>query len=733
MAPRPVAPARGPWPGLAADTPLLYCDGRQRRRTGSLDRKVRQTGDTDAGPAAGRGDTHYRPEIDGLRAVAVLAVLLYHARFEVAGVALVPGGYLGVDIFFVISGYLITRIILTGLDGGHFSLVGFFLRRIRRIVPALLAMIAGSIVAAWILLLPAEMDEFAGSGLAAILSLANFWFWREDAYLAQESLLKPLLHTWSLGVEEQFYLLLPAFLLVAHRFAPRFLHPALLAPALLSLAAADYMSRAAPDAAFYLLPARDWELLAGSLLAFREARHGREANAAVARFVVPTALVLLLGSMLVFDENTRHPSLVTVIPVAATAALIWFARRGGVGGLLGSRPMVAVGLISYALYLWHFPVFAFARVSMGSEPGTVAKLALAGLAFLPAVASYHLVEKPFRYGRSARRYLLATFAAAVAISAVLLHLRWSDGAPYRLGERPRAIYEELETRRWALLESPEPGLGLISGARTRNCYGRDPREACRFGNGRWVALGDSYVAHYEHALLEELQRRGDGMISFVHGTCLPMTGLWTSDASCPLVNDLRRERIAAFEEPRVFLISGNYQHLFRAKRRTADPLGDGRDRIRIGAKVGAGVARDNFRAYVADILAMGHTVVLIHTIPRPHEDVLRRYFSAPGLSGLHDGGARSDPVFNRRAGEYSWVKKRDDFLALPDHPNLIKVFPRDVMCPSVGGKRRCMIIDGDGPLYHLRGHLSIVGARAIVAEVFRAYDERQAAKRLLAR
>lgn len=665
----------------------------------------------------------YRPEIDGLRAIAVIAVIIYHAKFQIAGHPLLPGGYLGVDIFFVISGYLITRIILEQLDARRFSVLGFFARRIRRIVPALLLVIAASIAAAWFLLLPSDMMEFAASGLSAIFSVSNIWFWREDSYLAQESLLKPLLHTWSLGVEEQFYLLMPPLLLLLHRFAGRFLQVALIGMAILSLVAAEYLSRAAPDAAFYLLPARGWELLAGSLLAFREVRGKQITGGPTGDLLAIGGLAAIVGSMLLFNDQTRHPSLLTVVPVAGAVAVIWFARANVSARLLSAMPLVAIGLISYSLYLWHFPVLAFGRIMEGgAEPETTAKLLLIGLVAVLSVASYFLVERPFRFGRPASVYLAVTFAIAAGLAGTLAHLFLSDGAPYRLAPSLRASYEELESKRWARLRNDVPGLELLSGKPTKNCYGRDPREACQFGDGKWVALGDSHMAHYEHALLEQLEGRGAGMISFVHGTCMAVTDLWSGDAACPLVNDLRRERIAGFKEQKVFVISGNYEHLFREKKRTSDPLADGRNDIREGVKVPPIAARDNFRAYIADILAKGHVVVLIYSIPRPHEDVLRRYFSILQKDALGEGQPRLEPVFNRRSNEFDWVRKRDAFLAIPNHPNLIKIYPRNILCPDENGERRCLIINENGPIYHNRGHLSIIGARLIIDRVMKTFD-----------
>lgn len=339
----------------------------------------------------------YRPEIDGLRAIAVLTVVIYHAEFEVFGGTFLTGGFVGVDVFFVISGYLISTLIFEELAStGRFSILGFYERRARRILPALFAVILVSLPFAWALLLPSALEEFAHSVVAALLFYANIFFHFSTAeYGAEWSLLKPLLHTWSLSVEEQFYLFFPFLAIILHRIS-RFWVTILLALSVVSFAFAISVDRTHPNLNFYLLPSRIWELLAGVLVAVMVLRHGR-ASASGLHFFLPTAgFVMICSASVFFSDTTPHPSYPTLIPVLGTCLILFFAKPDvGIGRLLATGPFVTVGLMSYSLYLWHFPALAFLRIGLG-EPSNIALLltilGVVGLSWL----TYLFVEQPFR-------------------------------------------------------------------------------------------------------------------------------------------------------------------------------------------------------------------------------------------------------------------------------------------------------------------------------------------------
>lgn len=379
------------------------------------------------------GHTAYRPDIDGLRAVAVLSVVLYHLKK-----ALVPGGYVGVDIFFVISGFLITRNIWGEMCAGRFSLANFYLRRVRRIAPAFLAMTLVTLLAGCFLLLPKDLLRLAGSALAAAFSLSNVYFWRylDTSYFAESSDQEPLLHTWSLGVEEQFYLLWPAVLLLGALIRSRktAITTIAVAIAIASFACAEFTNVSAAKFAYYMLPARAGELMVGALLALwrygaSEADIGTARRHYLAEGLGLVGLGLIGYALFGLDDFSRFPGINAVYP-SIGAALVMLAgewRSKLVTLLLTSRAMVFIGLISYSLYLWHWPVLAFIRYFLGEvdlASGLAGSVAIA----LLSVASYWLVEQPARKWRARPlKQVLALYAMPSGVACAIAGAIFASG------------------------------------------------------------------------------------------------------------------------------------------------------------------------------------------------------------------------------------------------------------------------------------------------------------------
>ena len=308
----------------------------------------------------------YRPEIDGLRAIAVVAVIFYHAQINIYGYQTFQGGFIGVDIFFVISGYLITSIILNELIiTNNFSFKYFYERRVRRILPVMLIVMIASLPFAWIYLLPNSLVDFSKSILYSLGFSSNFYFhYSGQIYGSESGLLKPFLHNWSLSVEEQYYILFPIILLVAFKYFRKYLIYFLIFGFILSLGLADWGSRNHPSFTFYILPTRGWELLAGSILAYFEITTGhRSKNKKLALFMPVIGLFMVLCSILFFSDEMRHPSFFTLIPIVGVCLIIWFSNEEYVfTKILSTKLFVGIGLISYSLYLWHYPIFSFLRI-----------------------------------------------------------------------------------------------------------------------------------------------------------------------------------------------------------------------------------------------------------------------------------------------------------------------------------------------------------------------------------
>ncbi len=355
----------------------------------------------------------YRPDIDGLRAIAVLLVVIYHALP-------VPGfnGFIGVDVFFVISGYLITGILLEDLRQWRFSLATFYVRRIRRILPALFAVCLAALAGAYLLFLPEDFSAFGESLYSSAVFAANFYFHDHVGYFDGPAEMRPLLHLWSLAVEEQFYIFWPPLLWLGYRIGGK---RALLAGAfglsLVSLVLSQIEAVSDPETAFYLLPSRAWELGAGALVALAADR--LDAPARVATGLSGLGLALIAWSTVSPAVGATFPGL-SAVPLIAGAALL--IATGGVAGNVATRPLttrpaVFVGRISYSLYLWHWPLLAFARYRLGADLPLAAGLAAIALAFALATLSWRLVEEPFRHGPLARRRGPAFALAAAGILA----------------------------------------------------------------------------------------------------------------------------------------------------------------------------------------------------------------------------------------------------------------------------------------------------------------------------
>lgn len=330
----------------------------------------------------------YRPEIDGLRALAVVPVILFHAGFESFS-----GGFVGVDVFFVISGYLITTILVEDIENNRFSIANFYERRARRILPALFFVMIVCIPFAWMWMLPSQMKDFSQSLVAVSLFASNILFWRETGYFAASSEVNPLLHTWSLAVEEQYYLLFPVFLYLAWRLGKSRAFWMIVVFAAVSFFLSEWGWRNSPSANFYLAPTRAWELFAGSIAAFVVQRRGVQANNALSLL----GLAAIFISIFAYDKSTPFPSVYALVPVVGVVFLVLFAQKDTLAAkLLSAKVFVGIGLISYSAYLWHQPLFAFARIRSLDIPSSALMCLLSVLSILMAWISWWYVERPFR-------------------------------------------------------------------------------------------------------------------------------------------------------------------------------------------------------------------------------------------------------------------------------------------------------------------------------------------------
>lgn len=495
----------------------------------------------------------YRPDIDGLRAFAVVPVILYHA--SIPGFS---GGFIGVDVFFVISGFLIARLISGEVIAGSFSLLNFYERRARRILPALAVVSFVSLVAAWVILLDDQLKQFGQSLFAMSTFTANLYFWKSTGYFAAPAEFAPLLHTWSLAVEEQFYLVFPVFVMLGYKLQRSLGIPFwLLVCVVLAVSALIGVTwtEQSPASAFYLLPARGWELLAGVLLALN--RSVTDGNQPVREMVAFLGLGAILAGVLLIDEQTPFPGLAAAIPVLATVSLVW-ANTGYqtiVGKVLATRVIVLLGKLSYSLYLWHWPVIVFSKVYFGRSLTNAETVMAIGLSFALAVATWFWVEQPFRLkGIAASRRSMALFSvsslALLMSCGIGLHL--GDGFPGRQSEAAallaKGARDITEGREQCIHQTPTQ---IASG------------DLCKLGpeeNGETPFLlwgdshGDSVIPAFR-SLADKYDRPGQAAI---FPGCPPLFDtkrVYGSNENCLAKNDAMRELVRSGRFADIILVA----------------------------------------------------------------------------------------------------------------------------------------------------------------------------------
>ena len=386
--------------------------------------------------------TEYRPEIDGLRAVAVLPVILFHAGFQSFS-----GGFVGVDVFFVISGYLITTIILRELQEGRFTIGGFYERRARRILPALFLVALVCIPVAWLVLYPRHFREFSESIVAVATFSSNVFFWKQHDYFGTAAELKPLLHTWSLAVEEQFYILFPLLLILLHKFLKRASLVVLVALLLSGFALGHWASTNKPLAAFFFLPTRGWELMVGAVIAAYLLKNEVTIRPGAREALGVGGVLMIMAAVLLYDDQTPFPGAYALLPTLGAGLVILFATEGTLAyRLLCTRPMVFIGLISYSAYLWHQPLLAFGRHATDNSPERIVPIAMVLLSLVLAYLSWKFVERPFRRKSppAGRRRTLAFASVALAVLAGAGVVLATTGAQERWSLKQRLKYDDLQ-------------------------------------------------------------------------------------------------------------------------------------------------------------------------------------------------------------------------------------------------------------------------------------------------
>lgn len=496
----------------------------------------------------------YRPDVDGLRALAVLFVVFYHA-FP----AWMPGGFVGVDIFFVLSGHLITGILLSDLDRGTFSIAGFYARRVRRIFPALLATLAATLLVGWALQLPDEFRRLGRHLLGGSTFSSNLLLWSESGYFDTSAETKPLLHLWSLAIEEQYYLGWPLLLAALWRLRRHALALNALVLAV-SFASNVYLVRHDPTAAYYMPLSRFWELLAGALLAQLHHR-GVRFSPAGGGIAAPVGAVLLGMGLLWIDKWSAFPGWWALLPVFGTFLLLaagegaWLNRH-----LLSNRLLVGIGLVSYPLYLWHWPILSFLRINYGEAPFPALRWAGIGLSLVLAWATYRWIERPLRFHRSPRTVplLLGGLVLVAGAGAALLAAAVS---PRHHGPEIDRILEATDEWSFPGKLQPVPGEANLHAFPTRR------KETTLY-------LGDSHMEQYAGRIAQVAAAHldsADGVRFATKGGCPPLPGVQReSDPECGAAVERAFQR-ARDPDVRRIVVGGCWNCFLAPPEEGADP------------------------------------------------------------------------------------------------------------------------------------------------------------------
>lgn len=641
----------------------------------------------------------YRPEIDGLRALAVLPVIFFHAGFT-----LFQGGFVGVDIFFVISGYLITSILITDLDKQEFSIINFYERRARRLLPALFFVLIASIPLAILLLIPIDLKNFGQSLVAVSFFSSNFLFWLEFDYFDSASELKPLIHTWSLAVEEQFYILFPILLLFIWRLGRNATLAIFFVLFLISLLLAEWASINSPTANFFLLPFRIWELLIGAFLSILIKQYGFIKSNFLNQIISLMGISMIILSIVFFDHETRFPGLVGLFPTLGTGFLILSAVSGTlVFKFLTLRLIILMGLISYSAYLWHQPMLVYARYFFGENLNIFYLFVLCILPFIFAYFTWKYIEQPFRdkVKFTRKNIFVFSFLGIILFSGIGLSMHFTNGLSYRL---PDDLKEKNLFQPNINCSFSNYGLKLFLSEEVKNCLNNSSNSV--------FLIGDSHANALSYSLENELSKIGLGVINLSSPGCFPIFGtnnpIQSLGPNCTAMKDFIEQRVLNLKRP--IILSSRWRLWIEGNR-----YNNGEGGIEWGnpspASLKSNHTKENLYLHTKDELTKlgeGLKLIIVNQIPEVGIDPIRNKF------------VNSDRVLEHDYSQYlSQNDRTNSIFSGIKNASLIRT---DKLVCDLNSKRCKTEIDGN-LLYMDSHHPSINFSDLIAIEIKKIFTD----------
>lgn len=677
---------------------------------------------------------NYRPEIDGLRAIAVISVLIYHARFIYDNKIFLSGGFLGVDIFFVISGYLISRLIYSEyLSENKFSIINFYERRVRRIFPALFFVLFISSIASYFILYPFSQKDFAYSSLSSIFFFSNLFYWSGAIeYSASSQLLRPLLHTWSLSVEEQFYIFFPFFLIFILKYFREKIIFILIFVFLVSLAFSSFGYIYFQSLNFYILPSRSWELLAGTIVFLLEVKYKKK-NLIICNLFNFLGIFLIIFSLIFFSITwpLKHPSFHTLPPIIGAMLLIYFAHDECIiTKILSKKNFVNIGLLSYSLYLWHFPIFSFSRnFGIISENNFIIKIFLILISLLISYFSYAFIETNFRNRNKIKKNHLINFIFIVGSFLIIFNLSSikTDGFKTRV---PELFEKEFTNQKpWQKLKNDkgEACLNKIN-------------NFCEFnkskGNKNILFIGDSISAVIAYDLKNKLKNTDYTLKTYLNAGCLYLpnferinirTGQKEELCSINYQNTVK-EDIFSYKKP-IIILSGRiqlYNNLtyFNNEEGGKDPEIDNFNTYKWEYEFKTKTAlsfSENLITEVEKLSNFAEKIIIIYPIPEAGWDVpqeLYKFIRKKILINKNNIENFNNTISTNVDTFYKRAKSSFDIYDKIKGDNIVRIYPHKIFCNTYI-ENRCATHTQNEIFYTDSSHLSIDGSSKINLKILK--------------